>query len=157
MVCEVLPKFGTAVVDEAVLQYQQPTLPSDDGGAWLPLSELSPNWRDKPDPPETLRFPGGNTAPLRGWYDILVTVAQWLVSEGKLLPSDCPVTLGNARRCLINTTPTYLNGNAMRMPRLLSNGTFIDANYDSTLLVRHSKALLQIFGADPAQFHVQPL
>lgn len=157
--CEVLVgagfNVGNELKRERISPYQHAALSDDGDGVWLSLSDLDPDSRDKPEHPKTLRFPNGYEVSLRGWYDILVSTAQWLITEGRLRPDHCPITLGNARRSLLNTAPTYAGGYRMRAPRQLSNGIYIESNYASTELTRHSKTLLRQFGVDPGQCYVQ--
>ncbi len=133
----------------------QPAPADNNSGEWLSLSELYPNMSDNPYPPNAMQCPDGTVKTLGRWYEVLTTVANWLIQEKRLLPHDCPLHMGRSKRCLINTTPHYPDGRKMRFSRNLANGMFMDAGYSSKDLPRLGRELLEKFGVDPARFYVQ--
>ncbi len=124
-------------------------------GEWLPLSELQPNFRDNPYPPNAMQCPDGTVKALGRWYEVLITVANWLIQENLLLPQHCPLHLGRSQNCIINTEPHYQDGRRMRVPQDLANGMFMESGHSSTNVARYSRALLMNFKIDPAWFNVQ--
>ena len=132
--------------------YQSAPL-DDNSGEWLPLSEFQPNSGD--NPPTAMKCPDGTVKALNRWNEVLRTIANWLIEEERLLPHHCPLYLGRYKNCLINTEPNFQDGRKMPYPRDLANGMFVDSNYTSTNLAIRSRALLEKFGVDPAQFYVQ--
>ncbi|MDO9529172.1 MAG: type I restriction enzyme HsdR N-terminal domain-containing protein [Syntrophales bacterium] len=88
----------------------------------------------------------GEVFELRNSYEILVTTANWLVKNGKLKPSDCPVVIGRGKRNLINKEPKQKYGDDFRAPKKLSNGLWIDAHNNTAGLINSAKRLLEKFG-----------
>ena len=64
------------------------TMPVQPG--WVPLSEYNPPGGSKP--PAAIRFPDRSEQEIKRWNDILVAVATWLHSSGRLAATDEPVS-----------------------------------------------------------------
>lgn len=64
---------------------------------------------------------GKDVFEIRNSYEILITTANWLIKQGKLKPTDCPVGIGYKRN-LINKEPKHKYGEDFRAPKKLSNG-----------------------------------
>ena len=130
-----------------------------DTGEWMTfiqLAELGSRDRTKTARPMRLRDPHGNEIPVKNWIKLLEGTAEWLIKEGKLTSDSPPFIVGNAtKRCLINTAPKHQGGQDMRNPIRLSNGLFLDSMHSSKQIVWLCGPLLEEFGEDPAQFHVQ--
>jgi hypothetical protein len=81
-------------------------------------------------------------------YEILVNTANWLIENGKLKPSDCPVeTTRDPRstRYLINTQPKHKDGSDFTSPKELSNGLWIETHYSTKNCIKHANRLLEKF------------
>ena len=90
----------------------------------------------------------GEVFELRNSYEILVNTANWLIKNGKLKPSDCPVVAGHKRN-LINKEPKHKYGDGFRSPKTLSNGLWIETSYSTAGCINYAKRLLEKFGYPP--------
>ena len=97
---------------------------------------------------------GSNTYEIRNSYEILVNTANWLIKEGKLKKSDCPIPAGHKRN-LINVKPEHKYGDSFRSPKRLSNGLFIDTNYSTPGCINSARQLLEKFGCRGNMLEVQ--
>lgn len=88
----------------------------------------------------------GEVFELRNSFEILVNTANWLIKNGKLKPSDCPVGIGRGKRNLINREPKHKYGDDFRAPKKLSNGLFIEVHGSTASLINYAKRLLEKFG-----------
>lgn len=88
---------------------------------------------------------GDNNFDIRFSNDILVNTAEWLIRQGKLRKSDCPVVIG-PKRNLVNAEPKHRYGEPFRAPRKLSNGLYIELNYSAADCINKARVLLERFG-----------
>ncbi len=88
----------------------------------------------------------GEVFELRNSFEILVNTANWLIKNGKLKPSDCPVGIGRGKRNLINKEPKHKYGDDFRAPKKLSNGLWIETHYSTASCINYTKRLLEKFG-----------
>ncbi len=87
---------------------------------------------------------------IRNLYEILVNTANWLIKNGKLKPSDCPVVVGQrSKRYLINKEPKHKDGNNFRAHKKLSNGLYIETHYNTASCINYARRLLEKFGFSP--------
>jgi hypothetical protein len=91
----------------------------------------------------------GEVFELHNSYEILVNTANWLIKNGKLKPSDCPVGTGGGKRNLINKEPKHKYGNNFRAPKKLSNGLWIETHYSTASCINYAKRLLEKFRVSP--------
>lgn len=87
---------------------------------------------------------GSNTYEIRNSFEILVNTANWLIKEGKLKKSDCPIPAG-PKRNLINVEPKHKDGDSFRSPKRLSNGLVIETSYGTTSCINYARRLLEKF------------
>ena len=112
------------------------------------LSELSVEsipWRGVS--PRKMKLKG-EVFELRNSFEILVNAANWLIKNGKLKPSDCPVGIGRGKRYLINKETKHKYGD-FRAPKKLSNGLWIETHYSTASCINYTKRLLEKFGVPP--------
>ncbi|MGB9756600.1 MAG: type I restriction enzyme HsdR N-terminal domain-containing protein [Candidatus Bathyarchaeales archaeon] len=88
----------------------------------------------------------GEVFELRNSFEILVNTANWLIKNGKLKPSDCPVGIGRGKRNLINREPKHKYGDDFRAPKKLSSGLWIETHYSTASCINYAKRLLEKFG-----------
>jgi len=88
----------------------------------------------------------GEVFELRNSFEILVNTANWLIKNGKLKHSDCPVGIGRGKRNLVNKEPKHKYGDDFRAPKKLSNGLWIEAHGNTASLINYAKRLLEKFG-----------
>ena len=87
----------------------------------------------------------GEVFELRNSFEILINTANWLIRNGKLKPSDCPVGIGRGKRNLINKEPKHKDGDDFLAPKKLSNGLWIETNYSTASCINYTKRLLEKF------------
>jgi ribosomal protein L36 len=84
------------------------------------------------------------------YYEILINTANWLIKNGKLKPSNCPVKIGRSKkRYIINKEPKHKDGKDFFAPKELSNGLWIETNYSAASCENIAKQLLEKFGFSP--------
>ncbi|MEM0098469.1 MAG: type I restriction enzyme HsdR N-terminal domain-containing protein [Thermoplasmatales archaeon] len=88
----------------------------------------------------------GEVFELRNSFEILVNTANWLIKNGKLKSSDCPVEVVRGKRYLINRVAKHKNGDNFRAPKQLSNGLWIETHYSTEDCINYAKKLLEKFG-----------
>ena len=87
----------------------------------------------------------GEVFEIQNSYEILVNTANWLIKNGKLKISDCPVGIG-PKRYLVNKEPKHKYGDDFRAPKKLSNGLWIETHYSTASCINYAKRLLEKFG-----------
>ena len=127
---------------------------------WMTLTDLEKWGRLDPTgkatiSPVTLLVSDAKEVPVRNWADLLSKVSDWLVQEGLLTESDCPVEVGRMRsRYLINEEPVHPTNAKFRAPHRLSNGLYLENHYQGKQIARFCAPLVKQFDQDPEQFHV---
>lgn len=91
----------------------------------------------------------GEIFELRNSYEILINTANWLIENGKLKSSDCPIGIGGGKRNLVNKEPIHKYGDSFRAPKKLSNGLWIETHYSTASSINYAKRLLEKFGVLP--------
>ena len=114
--------------------------------------------RDKTDEPsikkeQTMKMKiGTDSYEIRYYYDILVNTANWLIENGMLKKSDCPILAGTSRRTiryLVNVEPMHKekgkgkSGRNFRSQKTLSNGLFIETSYNKEEYIKKARMLLK--------------
>lgn len=113
--------------------------------AWVPLSELTVRSGEKS--PRKVRFPDGTTKEISTWKALLVEVAEWLVDQGRLTESLCPLEAGS-KRYLVHTSPFHRGGSRFKAEVSLSNGLWIMTNLSSPDIVKWCRRLCEKTGID---------
>ena len=112
---------------------------------------LSPDTGDGPTPPP-INHPNhptkirinGDTYDIQHSNEILVKTAEWLIRKGKLKRSSCPIPSG-PKRYIINSEPKHRYGNDFSSPKNLTNGTYIEVNYNAASCINIARRLLEKF------------
>ena len=106
--------------------------------------------------PDIFQDPSGTETPISHWTDLLVQTAEWLVRRGLLTKANCPLAVGRMhKRFLINTSPEHRDGNSFSpQSKELSNGLFVECQWDVKGVALRCVELLKEFGQDPTQFEV---
>ena len=97
---------------------------------------------------------GKDTSEIRSSYEILINTANWLIKQGKLKPTDCPIGIGYKRN-LINKEPKHKYGENFRAPKKLSNGLWIEVHYSTASCINNARRLLEKFGYSGSVLEVQ--
>ena len=107
--------------------------------------------------PDIFQDPSGTETPISHWTDLLVQTAEWLVCEGLLTEANCPLPVSGMRnRYLINIRPEHRYGRSFSpQAKELSNGLFVECQWDVQSVALRCVELLTEFGQDPTQFQVQ--
>ncbi|MCK4447998.1 MAG: type I restriction enzyme HsdR N-terminal domain-containing protein [Candidatus Marinimicrobia bacterium] len=87
---------------------------------------------------------GKDISEIRSSYEILINTADWLIKQGKLKPTDCPIGIGYKRN-LINKEPKHKYGESFRAPKKLSNGLWIEVHYSTAGCINNARRLLEKF------------
>ncbi len=84
---------------------------------------------------------------LKHSYEILVLVANWLIDQGYLNLSECPITLSKSKkRYLVHSIPTHPTGKAFFAKVELQNGLYIEAHASTKTIIETSTRLLEKYG-----------
>ena len=129
-------------------------------GEWLNFTKLAEWVRTSYTAeirPQRFRDSQGNEFAVSGWSGLLRETAEKLIRGGFLNEDGCPVPAGDmSNKYLIHTEPVHLNQNKFRQAQRLSNGLWLDPQQGGGDRIAKSCILLvQKFGGDLAQFHVQ--
>ena len=128
-----------------------------DSGRWATFVQLGKWGKEEfsKGKPGHVQDPHGKEVSVEHWVDLLFQTAEWLIREGSLTKDVCPVTVGRmAKRYLIHTTPEHPDGRKSKGFKTLSNGLYVECQWDSRNIARRCGELVEKFGQDPAQFHV---
>ena len=106
------------------------------------------------DPPVAIEFPDNTKKHLKTWVDMWAAVAEWLITNGHLGRSDCPVKPPKAKTsCLLNTDPAHADGRPFSTSRK-AGGIYIYTNQSPYQVRIHSIELVKIAGLEPSGFRV---
>ena len=131
----------------------QPISLDVDEGGWVPLSELNPEL--KTQPPTKIMFPDGSQASLKFWYDISTEVVRWLMENGDLSKSQCPIPRGpRSEKSLVDIKPVNSDGTPFSNPKQVG-ALHIDTHGNLRTKITRGKIIIEHVGQDPAQFKVR--
>ncbi len=131
----------------------QPTSSVSDEDGWEPLSEFNPE--PKTQPPTEIMFPDGSHASPKRWYEILTEIARWLVENGNLSESQCPILRGpRSKKSLVDIESVHSDGTSFFNFKSVGS-LYIDTHGNAMTLINRSKYLIQHVDQDPAQFKVR--
>ena len=112
-------------------------------GSWVSLAEHDPPAGSVP--PARIRFPGGETVELRGWSDVIVSVAEWLVATGRLTAANIPVA-SSSRRYIVNDQPVHPTGKAFIRHKTVGSGLVVFTNVSAGDARNYARKLLEHCG-----------
>ena len=101
-------------------------------------------------------FPDGSRTPLKNWSYLPVEAVRWLMANGMLNASHCPIMGKGPRtsRYLVHTQPVHRDG-ASFTSRGELNGLYVERHGSSVALLNRTRAIIEHVGQDPAQFSVR--
>ena len=135
---------GSAIWDADASDSLLTSIPPNDASIdWIPLSGIE-NVTGKRAPVE-IRFSGGETRPLRAWWQVLVESAEFLVRRGTLTTDHLPNDNARGLR-FINSAQQSPNGRNYITPKTISNGITLETHLSSKAIISYSKRLLTHFG-----------
>ena len=121
------------------------TMPVQPG--WVPLSEYNPPGGSKP--PAALRFPDRSEQEIKRWNDILVAVATWLYSSGRLAATDEPVS-SSSKIYIVHNRPVHPTGNEFFQHKTIANGQLsVNTHGSGSQMRKNSQNLLNRYGISP--------
>ena len=127
----------------------EPPVPSPD---WFALSEYSPPAGTQC--PAAIRFWDGSEQTLTRWHEILNLAVEKLYTEG-LLTDDASIQ-SSKKRYLLHTEPVHPTG--VRSENYKSiNGSplFVNVHLSAEQVIRNTKKVLQHYGQNPTDVHLQ--
>lgn len=139
------------VVREPYLQSQHASFGDDSG--WESLSILNPPPRGRPQAPFEIQFPDDARARLTVWNSVLIETTRWLLENGILKESHCPILVGTTRY-ILSAHAVHSNGKPFVEPRKIE-ALWLEVDYSSLDLVRHTRSIIQHVGQNPANFKVR--
>lgn len=118
------------------------------GEGWVSLSDFQP--KTKAPPPLAIRFSSGEERSCQFWWEVLASVAEWLITAEKLTAKECPVQVSGVggKKHIIHIDPSHSDGKKFQNPHRLSNFLYMEKHGVSRVLVRRMKSLLQHCGED---------
>lgn len=120
---------------------------------WVSLSEYNPPGGSKP--PATIRFPDGSEQDIKRWNHILVAVATWLYSSGRLTAADEPVP-SSPKIYIVHNRPVHPTGNEFFQYRTIADGRLsVNTNGSGSQMRKNSQTLLSRYGVSPDTVHLQ--
>jgi hypothetical protein len=112
----------------------------------MPVPKVKPKSKPKQAPPSPTRIKiGSYRDQIRYSYEILIKTAEWLIKQGKLTASDCPIPTGR-RRNLVNVEAKHRDGEQFTAPRRLSNSLWLETHFSTEGCIRSARRLLERFG-----------
>ncbi len=140
-------QFEDTEIEDLLKERVKEMIPGRSGEETLPETPIQPI-SGRGESPRKMKLKG-EVFELHNSYEILVNTANWLIKNGKLKPSDCPVGTGGSKRNLINKEPKHKYGNNFRAPKKLSNGLWIETHYSTASCINYAKRLLEKFRVSP--------
>ena len=114
---------------------------------WVSLSEYNPPGGSKA--PSAIRFPDGAEHQIRRWNDILVAVASWLHSSGRLTVADEPIP-SSPKIYIVHNRPVHPTGNEFFQHKTIANGQMSVNTHGSGIQMRkNSQTLLNRYDVSP--------
>ncbi len=119
---------------------------------WIPIPELKPKKGDKP---VEIEFPDQTRTRLTDWKWAMSEVVRWLIDNGYLDESKCPIQSPQATvRYLISNSPTHPTGKPMTYPVEVKS-LHVETKHSASGCVRNAKFIIEHVGQDPGQFKVR--
>lgn len=129
-----------------------PPPPPPPASDWIPLSVYAPQAYERLS---EIKFPDGDTTPVRNQKQIITEVTRWLISKGLLQPNNpahCPIR-GNTRY-IISTGNVHPNRDTFTNP-VEVEGVFIETKAGNMQNVRNTCRIITTVGQDPSEFKVK--
>ena len=96
----------------------------------------------------------GESYPCKYAYDILINLGNWLLKEGHLKDDMLPIRSLHRNRYLINIEPKHPDGTHFKMPKKLSNGSFLEIVRRVKYCIEHSYSLLESCHLDKTELQL---
>ena len=101
-------------------------------------------------------FPDGSRTSLKNWSYLPVEVVRWLMTNGMLNASHCPIIRSGSRtsQYMVHTQHFHRDGTPFRRHSEV-NGLYVERFGNSISLLDRTKLILEHFDQDPAQFGIR--
>ena len=117
---------------------------------WIPLSKLDAKSGDRP---AAISLPDNSHINiLRNWASVPAEITRWLVENGLLDKTDCPIQLED--HDLLALTPNNPNGEPFNRNREVAS-LYVNTSYRRTGHIRNAILIIRHVNQDPAQFKVR--
>ena len=124
-----------------------PPEPVFDSTGWVSLSEYNPPGGSKA--PTVIRFPDHSEQEIKRWNDILVAVATWLHSSGRLTAADEPVS-SSPKIYIVHNRPIHPTGNEFFQHKTIASGQLtVNTHGSGSQMRKNSQTLLNRYGVSP--------
>lgn len=133
----------------SVIETPRPISPKPvfDSTGWASLSEYNPPGGSKP--PTAIRFPDRSEQEIKRWNDILIAVATWLHSSGRLTVADEPVS-SSPKIYIVHNRPIHPTGNEFFQHRTIASGQLtVNTHGSGSQMRKNSQTLLNRYGVSP--------
>lgn len=123
-------------------------------GGWVSLADYDPPSGSVP--PSLIRFPKGETHGLHRWYDVLVSVAEWLSATGQLTVSNTPVVASRPGTYIVHNQPVHPTGKGFFQHRTVDGGRLaVNVHGSSVQLRSRARQLLEHCGVGADAVYLQ--
>lgn len=117
---------------------------------WVPIKSLKvKKGKRRLPPPNAIKFPDSSTKPIRYWVDLLKSVAQYLIEEGKISAQNCPVHQKGSKRYLVHTEPIHATGTEFNNKKKIGK-LWLNTDHNAIKILEHARWLLENFNIDPS-------
>ena len=124
--------------------------PNRDTNDWRRLSDLRGRGSMVSRSPRAVSFPDGSIEQVPNWLQLQITIANWLIDRGHMSKGNIPSRIV---KLISNTQEEFPSGKPKNNE--LKNGLFLYSNYGTRERLSTVCRILEAFGEDPAQIHVQ--
>jgi hypothetical protein len=87
----------------------------------------------------------GEEIPIKHQNQILIETANWLIRNGKLKKSNCPISVSRSNRNLVNSKPVHKDNTPFVGAKPLLEGLFVETNSDYENTLKYARKLLEHF------------
>ena len=128
---------------------RQPSSAQPEHTGWVSLRALAPERGTKPI---EVRMPSGDIVQVTSWRRLMAAIAAWLVEAGKLSAASEPLRAGG--KYVLARSAEHPDGRSFRSP-LEAGPLYVETHHSARGIARHSRAMIEHAGLDPAGFSVR--
>ena len=143
------PEAGDLPPEPVPTPPEQPTIATETGQEWIPLSELNPQSRSKP---AEILLPDNSRVTTNSWAQVIAELTRWLHTNNYLNEGNWHIRRNT--RYLVSDTPVHPNGKEF----LQSNEAgvlYVETNYSASNHAENARIIIKRVGQDPSQFKVR--
>lgn len=117
-----------------------------------PLSVFQPKG-EKGNKSIRIVFPDDSSAEVSNWYGIPTEVTRWLVNNGTLNTTHCPIKPERSNLYILHSRPYHPNGNSFVSSEKVG-ALYVNTHYSSRNHVRNAILIVERMGLDTSQFRI---